>query len=178
MLPKADDGVPTQTSDTSASRTASRGSVVAWSRSLATPFATSASRPGSTTGLEPREIIFTLVLSGRHPTPHVRYPPDMPQSPCPHSRVRTGQPSSPSTPAAQRSNRPPGHRRIGLARAPSGQDGGDRPDDYGEVGQQGPVVHVVEVEVGVLLERSVGAPAHLPQPGNAGFDRQSLMELG
>ena len=54
-------GVPTQINDRAAASTASRGSVVARKRPLATTSLTSLATPGSTTGLVPWLIMSTFV---------------------------------------------------------------------------------------------------------------------
>jgi hypothetical protein len=66
------DGVPTQTSETSAPARAARGSVVACSAPDATAFAISSSRPGSTTGRRPCAIGSTFAVSTS--TPHTSWP--------------------------------------------------------------------------------------------------------
>ena len=68
VSPRDVDGVPTHTSETSAPSSASRTSVVARSRPAHTACATSRSTPGSTTGLSPRLIAATLLLSTSTPT--------------------------------------------------------------------------------------------------------------
>ena len=52
-----------------------------------------------------------------------------------------------------------------------------RPSDDAEVGDQRPVVDVVEVEALVVLERGVAAAVHLPHASDAGPDAQAVAQL-
>src|SRR5580704_18655742 len=72
VLPSAADGVPTHTSETSASRTASCGSVVVRSDPRVAVSYTNWSSPGSMTGLRPLAIISTFEASTS--TPQTSWP--------------------------------------------------------------------------------------------------------
>jgi hypothetical protein len=67
VAPRASEGVPTHTSDTSARSRASAHEVVACNLPSATARETSASRPGSVTGLRPERISSTLAASTSTP---------------------------------------------------------------------------------------------------------------